>query len=341
MKIAVFSAKPYDRSFLAEANAAAGSRHRIEFLEAHLDPSTVALAANAEVVCPFVNDQVDADVIGVLATQGIRLIALRGAGFNNVDLEAAATSGIAVARVPAYSPSAIAEHTLALILSLDRKTYRSHARVREGNFSLDGLLGFDLPGKTVGIVGVGRIGLAFARIMSGLGCVIIAHDPVQSDELRRIGGRYVELGELFRVADIISLHCPLTPETHHLVDEAVVRRMKRGVMLVNTSRGAVLETRAVIRGLKDGTIGYLGLDVYEEEGDLFFEDLSDQVLLDDVFARLLTFPNVLITAHQGFFTEEAMRAIAAATIANVSAFESSGSPLHEVRAEHCVVRRLP
>lgn len=341
MKIAVFSSKTYDRQFLAAANETAGSKHEIRFIEAHLEPSTVALAADAEAVCPFVNDQVDAAVLTALAGQGVRLIALRGAGFNNVDLQAAAEAGLTVARVPAYSPHAIAEHTLALILSLNRKTYRSHARVREGNFSLDGLMGFDLHGKSVGIIGAGRIGLVFARIMNGLGCDIMAYDPAPADEFTRLGGRYVELDELLRSADIISLHCPLTPETHHLIDEAAVKRMKRGVMLVNTSRGAVLETRGVIRGLKDGTIGYLGLDVYEEEGDLFFEDLSDQILQDDVFARLLTFPNVLITAHQGFFTAEAMLAIAGTTIDNVSAFEASGRPLHEVRAEHCVVRKQP
>lgn len=339
MKIAVFSAKPYDRLFLDEANADAGSEHDIQYFEAHLETRTAGLAAGADVVCPFVNDQLDAAVLEALAGQGTRLIALRGAGFNNVDLEAAAAVGVAVARVPAYSPHAIAEHTLALIMSLNRKTYRSHARVREGNFSLDGLLGFDLHGKTVGIVGVGRIGLAFASIMTGLGCKVIAHDLAANAELSDLGGRYVDLDELLRSADIISLHCPLTPATHHLIDQAAVRKMKRGVMLVNTSRGAVLETRAVIGGLKDGTIGYLGLDVYEEEGDLFFEDLSDQLLLDDVFARLLTFPNVLITAHQGFFTREAMRAIARTTIENVSAFATTGRPLHEVRADRCVARR--
>lgn len=333
MKVAVFSAKPYDRLFLVAANAAAGSRHDIQFLEAHLEPSTVALAGNADAVCPFVNDQVDAKVLAALSRQGTRLIALRGAGFNNVDLEAAAKAGIAVARVPAYSPHAIAEHTLALILSLDRKTYRSHARVREGNFSLDGLLGFDLHGKTVGVVGVGRIGLVFARIMNGLGCDIIAHDPAQNEELSRLGGRYVELDELFRSADIISLHCPLTPDTKHLVDETAVGKMKAGVMLINTSRGGVVDTRAVIEGLKSGRIGYLGLDVYEEEGDLFFEDLSDQPIQDDVFARLLTFPNVLITGHQAFFTAEALKAIADTTIANLSAFEQNGSAVHEVTAD--------
>ncbi|HEY0630126.1 MAG TPA: NAD(P)-dependent oxidoreductase, partial [Sphingomicrobium sp.] len=220
----------------------------------------------------------------------------------------------------------------ALILSLNRKTYRAHARVREGNFALDGLLGFDLQGKTVGIVGTGRIGLALARILAGFGCQVIASDPLENPELLQLGGRYVPFDELVGASDIISLNCPLTPETRHLIGGAAIAGMKRGVMLINTSRGAVLDTRAIIRGLKDGTIGYLGLDVYEEEDSLFFEDQSNRLLLDDVFARLLTFPNVLITGHQGFFTREAMEAIAAATIGNISSFERSGIAGCEVAA---------
>ena len=336
MKVAVFSAKPYDRTVLDAANEAAGSPHDIEYHEAHLTASTAALAQGAGAVCPFVNDSVDQTVLELLAKAGSRLIALRGAGFNNVDLTAAARAGISVARVPAYSPWAVAEHAVALMLTLNRKTHRAYSRVREGNFSLEGLLGFDLHGRTVGIIGTGRIGLVVARIMSGFGCTVIACDPVQSDELAIIGGRYVSRDELFAASDIISLHCPLTPDTRHLIDGAAVDQMKDGVMLINTSRGAVVETAAVIKGLKTGRIGYLGLDVYEEEGDLFFEDLSEQVLKDDVFARLLTFPNVLITGHQAFFTREALRAIAETTIANVSAFESSGKPLYAVTAEHFV-----
>jgi D-lactate dehydrogenase len=338
MKVAVFSTKPYDRDFLAAANGQAGEPHQLLFLEVHLDAATAALADGAGAVCAFVNDRVDARTIQALAKGGVGLIALRCAGFNNVDLEAAAAAGIRVARVPAYSPHAIAEHTLALILSLDRKTYRAHARVREGNFALDGLLGFDLKGKTVGIVGVGRIGLALAKILNGFGCRLIASDPVENPEFLELGGRYVSLDELVGTADIVSLHCPLTHQTRHLIDGAAIARMKRGVMLINTSRGAVLDTRAIIRGLKDGTIAYLGLDVYEEEDSLFFEDQSNRLMLDDVFARLLTFPNVLITGHQGFFTREAMEAIAATTIDNIRSFEVSGQPTHEVAADRDIAQ---
>lgn len=333
MKVAVFSSKPYDRDFLGAANRDSGEPHELLFLEVHLDEATAPLAGGSGAVCAFVNDRVDAQAIQRLSRQGVALIALRCAGFNNVDLAAAAAAGIKVARVPAYSPHAIAEHTVALILSLNRKTYRAHARVREGNFALDGLLGFDLKGKVVGIIGVGRIGLALARILAGFGCRVIANDPVENPELPALGGRYVTLDELIGTSDIISLHCPLAMQTRHLIDGPAIARMKRGVMLINTSRGAVLDTRAIIRGLKDGTIGYLGLDVYEEEDSLFFEDQSNRLLLDDVFARLLTFPNVLITGHQGFFTREAMEAIAATTIENISSFEQSGTASHEVVAD--------
>lgn len=341
MKVAVFSTKRHDRESLSAANAAAGQPHELSFFEAHLDARTAALATGAEAICPFVNDRVDRATLTALREQGVRLIALRSAGFNNVDLNAAEEFGIRVARVPAYSPWAVAEHAAALILALNRKTHRAYARVREGNFTLDGLLGFDLHGRTVGLVGVGRIGLVMARIMTGFGCTIIAHDPEPNSELEALGGRYVPLDELLSSSDIISLHCPLTPQTRHLIDKAALERMKRGVMLINTSRGAVVDTRALIDGLKNGRIGYLGLDVYEEEGDLFFEDLSDQLIQDDVFARLLTFPNVLITGHQGFFTAEALQAIAETTIANLTAFEATGRPVHEVTAERHVCPAAP
>jgi D-lactate dehydrogenase len=333
MKVAVFSTKRHDRESLLAANATAGQKHELSFVEAHLDARTAALATGADAVCPFVNDRIDRATLSALRDQGVKLIALRSAGFNNVDLNAAEELGIRVARVPAYSPWAVAEHAAALILALNRKTHRAYARVREGNFALDGLLGFDLHGRTVGLVGLGRIGLVMARIMTGFGCTIIAHDPEPNPELEALGGRYASLDELLSSSDIISLHCPLTPETRHLIDRAALERMKRGVMLINTSRGAVVDTRALIDGLKSGRIGYLGLDVYEEEGDLFFEDLSDQLIQDDVFARLLTFPNVLITGHQGFFTVEALQAIAETTIANLTAFEATGRPAHEVTAE--------
>jgi len=331
MRIAVFSTKPHDQRFLSEADAA--GRHRLEFLEARLAPATVPLAAGADAVCAFVNDDLGAPVIAALAKQGVRLIALRSAGYNHVDLDAAEAAGIAVARVPAYSPHAVAEHTVALILTLDRKIHRAYNRVREGNFALDGLMGFDLCGKTVGIVGTGQIGAVVARIMTGFGCAVIAHDLRENPDCLALGVRYVGLDHLLGASDVVTLQCPLTPATHHLIDDDALARMKRGVMLINTSRGAVIDTRAAIRGLKSGVIGSLGLDVYEEEGDLFFEDLSDRIIPDDVFARPLTFPNVVVTGHQAFFTEEALRAIAETTLANATAFERDGKPLHPVHAD--------
>jgi D-lactate dehydrogenase len=329
VRVVVFSTKRYDVEFLEAANARFG--HELTFLEARLTPATAALAEAYEVVCPFVNDVVDRAVIEQLAKGGTRLLALRSAGYSHVDVEAAADLGIAVAHVPRYSPFAVAEHTVALILALDRKIYRSYARVREGNFSLDGLLGFDLHGRTVGVVGTGAVGRQFARIMLGFGCEVVAFDPVENDDLRSDGVRYAPLADVFAEADILSLHSPLTPATHHLIDARAIARMRPGLMLINTSRGGLIDTEAVIDGLKSERIGALGLDVYEEEAGVFFEDLSGRILQDDVLARLLTFPNVLITAHQAFFTREALEAIADTTLSNVSAFER-GEPLpHEVR----------
>jgi len=330
MQVAVFSAKPYDRTFLSAANEALDPPHRMVFLEPRLSPETAMLAEGAEAVCLFVNDVADAAVLQALAARGVRLVALRCAGFNNVDLVAANRLGLRVARVPAYSPEAVAEHTLAMMLALNRRIHRAYARVREGNFALDGLLGFDMMGRTVGLIGTGRIGATLVRILGGFGCRLIAHDPHPDPAL---AVEYVPLDRLFAESDIISIHCPLTPQTRHLIDAAAIARMRRGVMLVNTSRGAIVDTRAVIAGLKSGRIGLLGLDVYEEEGDLFFEDLSGQVLHDDVFARLLTFPNVLITAHQAFFTADALTAIAETTLANIDAFARDGRALHEVSVE--------
>jgi D-lactate dehydrogenase len=331
MRIAVFSTKPYDRRALEEANQNHG--HELTFFEARLTPDTVTLGRGFEALCPFVNDQLSAEVIEDLADVGLELLTLRSAGFNHVDLRAAAAHGVMVARVPAYSPHAVAEHATALVLILDRKLHRAYARVREGNFSLDGLLGTDIHGKTVGVVGTGRIGSVFCRIVNGFGCRILAHDPYPSDEVQDLGARYVPLDDLLGESDIVSLHLPLTPETHHLIDDQAVSRMKQGVMLVNTSRGGLVDTRAVIDGLKSGKIGALGLDVYEEEGDLFFEDLSDTVIQDDVFARLLTFPNVLVTGHQGFFTREALANIAETTLGNATAFERGEGELHRVTLE--------
>ncbi|WP_421723802.1 2-hydroxyacid dehydrogenase [Bauldia sp.] len=331
MRVAVFSTKPHDERFLIAANQ--DGRHELLFLDARLSPPMVAAAAGADVVCAFVNDDLGAEVLTELAALGIRLVALRSAGFNHVDLLAAKERGIAVARVPEYSPHAIAEHTAALILSLNRKIHRAYARVREGNFSLEGLMGFDLHGCTVGAIGTGKIGRAFLGIMRGFGCDLVAYDLFPNAEVEAMGARYVDLQSLLAQSDIISLHCPLTPETFHLINTDAIAAMRKGAMLVNTSRGAVIDTSAAIGGLKSGQLGSLALDVYEEEGDLFFENLSDQVIQDDVFARLLTFPNVLITGHQAFFTEDALRAIAEMTIANISAFERDGAPLHAVSSE--------
>ena len=280
----------------------------------------MALAQDFDVVCPFVNDDVGAAVLLGLADAGVKLLALRSAGFNHVDLEVARHIGMPVVRVPAYSPRSVAEHTVALMLALNRQIHRAHARVREGNFALDGLLGFDIGERTVGIVGTGKIGVAVAEIMRGFGCRLLGYDVMVNPDAIAAGVEYVELKELWRQSDVITLHAPLTPDTHHMVDTFAIATMRRGVMIINTSRGALVDTNAAIEGLKSGQIGYLGLDVYEEEGDLFFEDLSNKVIQDDVFSRLLTFPNVVITGHQAFFTEEAMKAIAETTIANITAY---------------------
>ena len=333
MKVAVFSTKPYDREFLCVANQDAGGWHDLHFLEPRLGTDTAALGLGAATVCGFVNDRFDRQVLEMLAATGTKLVALRCTGFNNVDLVAAQELGIAVARVPAYSPEAVAEHTTALILSLNRNIHRAFARVREGNFALEGLLGFDLKGRTIGIIGTGRIGLCLAQIMIGFGCRVLGFDPRHHDEFTRIGGCYVDRDELLSQSDIVTLHCPLTPQTHHLINAAAIEAMKTGVMIINTGRGALVETRALIKGLKRGKIGHVGLDVYEEESDLFFENLSDQIIQDDVFARLLTFPNVLITGHQAFFTREALGAIAATTVENISQFEQTGQPAHPVSVE--------
>jgi len=297
VNVAIFSAKNYDREFL---NAANGARHELRFFEPHLNEETVSLAAGSQAACVFVNDQVNAAVIARLHSLGVRLIALRCAGYNNVDHAAATKHDITVVRVPAYSPYAVAEHTIALMLALNRKVHRAYNRVREGNFALDGLLGFDMNGKTVGVIGTGQIGSVVAQILTGFGCPILAFDPFPNAACRSLGVRYVELNELLAQSDIISLHCPLTRENKYIISDAAIARMKTGVMLINTSRGALLDTVAIIEGLKSGKIGYLGLDVYEEEEEIFFEDRSGLILSDDVFARLLTFPNVIITGHQAF-----------------------------------------
>jgi D-lactate dehydrogenase len=296
------------------------------FLEPRLSVETAPLAAEADAVCAFVNDDLGEAVLEELARVGVGHIALRSAGFNHVDLNAAERLGILVTRVPGYSPYAVAEHGVALLMALVRKTHRAYNRVREGNFSLAGLLGFDLHGKTVGVVGTGQIGTVFARIMLGFGCRVLAYDPYPSEEARALGLEYVALEELLAESHIVSLHLPVTPQTRHFIDADRIALMRDGVTLINTSRGSLVDTLAVIEALKTGKIGLLGLDVYEEEADLFFEDLSDSVLADDVFTRLLTFPNVIITGHQAFFTAEALENIAMTTIGNLTAAER-GDPL--------------
>jgi D-lactate dehydrogenase len=333
MRISVFSAKPYDIASLGTANAARAVPHDLVFLEPHLSAHTAVLAKGSDAVCAFVNDTLDADALAALKSQGVGLILMRCAGFNNVDVPAAERLGLAIGRVPAYSPYAVAEHTIALVLALNRKLHRAHNRVREGNFTLDGLMGFDLHGKTVGVIGTGRIGTCVIRIFKGLGCKVLAYDPYPSDEAIAAGAQYAPLPELLAQSRVLSLHCPLTPQTKHMIDAPALAKMQRGAMLVNTSRGALIDTRAVIDALKTGQLGGLALDVYEEEGDLFFENLSGQVLQDDVFARLLTFPNVLITGHQGFFTAEALEAIADTTLDNADAMAADSVPLHRVTAD--------
>lgn len=330
MRVAVFSAKPYDRASLPEGDRE--KRHHWQFWDEKLTPESARLAEGAKAVCAFVNDDLSEPVLRALSEQGTKLIAMRCAGYNNVDLAAAAALGIAVGRVPAYSPHAVAEHALALIMTLNRKTHRAYNRVRDGNFALDGLLGFDLAGKTAGVVGTGLIGAVLTRILTGFGCRVLAADPFPNPDCLALGVEYVPVDELFARSDVITLQCPLTPETHHLVNDAAIAMMKRGVMIVNTSRGAIIDTRAAIRGLKTGVIGGLALDVYEEESGIFFEDLSGQILRDDVLARLMTFPNVLITAHQGFFTREALAGIAETTTLNLNAFETTGVSAHPVPA---------
>lgn len=321
MKVAVFSTKPYDREFLIKANEALAHSHELIFYETQLNPNSVLLAQGCEAICCFVNDHVDATVLQQLAALGVKLLALRCAGFNQVDLATAKTLGITVARVADYSPHAVAEHALGLMLMLNRHLHRAYHRVRENDYSLNGLLGFDMVNKVVAVIGTGKIGEVFATIVRGLGCKIIAYDPQPNKSLLGAGVTYLPLEQLWTQADIISLHCPLNSSTHHLINSDSIARMKDGVMIINTGRGGLIDTRAVISGLKSKKIGHLGLDVYEEEGDLFFEDYSNQLLQDDVFARLLTFPNVVVTGHQAFFTREALTAIARVTLANITHFE--------------------
>lgn len=320
MKVTVFGTHDYDRASLEAANA--GGMHVLDFVTEGLNARTAARARGAGAVCTFVNDRLDAPVLEAVYASGARLVALRSTGYDNVDLVAAKKLGLTVLRVPAYSPHAVAEHAIALIMALNRKTHLANARVHRQDFTLDGLVGFDLFGKTVGVVGTGRIGVVAARILGqGFGCKVLATDPVPCSACMEMGVRYVELAELLAAADIVTLHCPLDSGTRHLIDGAALQRMKPGAMLVNTSRGAVLDTQAAIAALDSGKLGALGLDVYEGEAALFFRDLSDQALTDETFKKLLAFPNVIVTGHQAFLTREALRGIAETTIRNLTDFE--------------------
>ena len=334
MKVAIFSSKPYERQFLDAANR---GRHELRYLDCRLTIATTAQAKGSRAVCLFANDQANATTMMAFAHMGVELIALRAAGFDNVDLKAAQAHGITVARVPAYSPNAVAEHAFALLLSLNRKVHLAYERIERGNFSLDGLVGFDLAGKTFGIVGVGNIGRVAARIARGFGCEVLGADPVQHPECRGIVD-FVNFDELLERSDIVSLHCPLNDSTRHLIGERALSRMKRGAMLINTSRGAVIDTPAVVRALANRRLGGLATDVYEGEGDLFFADRSDKPIADDQLVRLLGFPNVLMTGHQAFLTVEALTQISATTIENIDAFERTGRPVHEVTFEEPMVR---
>ena len=328
MKVAVFNAKPYDKTFLTQANQE--YHHNLKFLLPRLDKETVDLAQGFPAICVFVNDVLDRDVLQTLATNGTNLIALRCAGYDNVDLKAAQELNVKVVRVPAYSPYAVAEHAIALILTLNRKIHRAYYRVRESNFSLNGLLGFDLHGCTVGIIGTGKIGRITGQILRGFGCHILAYNPYPNTEFAQECARYVSFPELLAQSDIISLHCPLSEDTYHLINDEAISQMKPGVMLINTSRGGLVDTKAIIKGLKSRTIGHLALDVYEEEKNIFFEDLSGEIIQDDVFERLLTFPNVIITGHQAFFTSNALENIAQTTLSNIRDIEQGNVCQNEV-----------
>jgi len=330
MKVVVFDTHAFERPLFLEQNKKYD--HDLNFLDFRLKENSARSAWGYPAVCAFAHDQVSSAVLKILKEGGVRMIALRSAGFNHVDLVAAQSLGIKVARVPGYSSHAVAEHAVALMLALDRKICRASARVKELNFSLDGLVGFELHGKTVGIIGAGRIGGALLRIMKGFGCKVLLHDPVVNPELSALGSRYVAMEELLRESDIISLHLPLTTDSRHMIGYSAIAEMKKGVMLINTGRGGLVDTKALIEGLKSGKIGAAGLDVYEEEESVFFQDLSDAVLQDDVLARLLTFPNVLITAQQAFLTKEALENIVETTLLNLQEFEKGKELTNEVRA---------
>jgi D-lactate dehydrogenase len=324
MKVMIFDTHSYDREQLCLANQI--FKHDLNFYEGRLTEKSVSIAAGFPAICAFVNDHLNREVLSTLKQNGTKLIALRSAGYNHIDLKAAKELGIKVVRVPEYSPYAVAEHAVALLLTLNRKLHKAFNRVREGNFSLDGLVGFDLHQKNVGVIGTGKIGKVFIQIMLGFGCKVLAYDPKPDETLATLGVTYVTLDDIFMQSDVVSLHCPLFPETKHLINEKTLGMMKPGSILINTSRGKLIETRAMISSLKNGQLGGAGLDVYEEEEHYFFNDHSGEVVSDDVLARLMTFPNVLLTSHQGFLTKEALSNIAQVTLTSLADFEA-GIPL--------------
>jgi len=328
MKILVYSAKPYDRVFFDEANA--DHAHNLQFIETRLNPQTCELARGFDAVCVFVNDQLSETVLNILKSCGVKHLLLRCAGFNHVDRSACRRLGLSAAYVPHYSPFAVAEHTVALILALNRKTHRAYARVRENNFSIDGLLGFDLNGRRVGLIGAGRIGAIVAKIMSGFGCEVIAYDPAPSAALPSCVS-LKSFAEVVGESDVLSLHCPLNALTRHVLNEATLKLCRRGIMIINTSRGGLIDTTAMIDALKAGQVGYLGIDVYEEEAEYFYEDHSEKIVDDDNLSRLISFPNVLITAHQAFFTREALTTIAQTTLESATAFDLGQEPVNTLR----------
>ncbi len=327
-KIAFFDARSYDRTYFDALAPKAGLE--LLYLENKLTPQTAVLAGGCAGVCAFVNDELGVETLSRLAEQGVRCAALRCAGYNNVDLAAAQRLGIRVFRVPAYSPASVAEHAVALLLTLTRQTHRAFTRTRERNFSLEGLVGTDLEGKSVGVVGTGRVGMKFAQIMRGFGAHVLAYDPVPQ---WGAGLEYVRLDELIRRSDVISLHCPLTPATFHMLSRASFHRMRPGVILINTSRGALIDSEALLDNVKSGKVGAAGLDVYEEEADVFYEDVSSKVMRDDTLNLLLSQPNVLVTGHQAFLTREALKAIAEATTENLRKFFAGERVENEVSLE--------
>jgi D-lactate dehydrogenase len=328
MNVAIFSTHKFEKDYLEKAN---NGRYSFKYLSVALSSETARLAEGCEAAALFVSDDASAPVLQVLGKMGVKFLALRSAGFNNVNVEEAKKLNIKVARVPEYSPYAVAEHAVALMLALNRKLIRSHARINEQNFSLDGLTGFDMNGKTVGIIGTGKIGCVVAKILNGFGCRILVYDKIQNEKLKELyKAEYTSLENLYTQSDIITLHLPLNPETKYLINADSLSKMKKGVMLINTGRGMLIKTEDVIDALKSRQVGYLGLDVYEEEEGLFFEDHSDDILQDDVIARLLTFNNVLITSHQAFLTDTALRNIAETTIENLICFEEGRGSKNEV-----------